>query len=59
VADLSARFSDILTGPAEQTAGPLQAEGDELPDLPRLVLPFNRVDFARLRELIDFVNAAG
>lgn len=56
LADLSARFTDILSGPAEQTPGPLQAEGDEFPDLPRLILPFNRTDFARLRGLIDFLN---
>ena len=54
--DLNARFADILDGPAEQTAGPLKAENEELPDLPRLILPFNRVSFARLRQLIDFVN---
>jgi len=47
---------DILTGQAEQTAGPLEAENGEHPDLPRLVLPFNRTGFSRLRLLIDFVN---
>jgi hypothetical protein len=56
--ELNARFADIMTGPAAQAPGPLEAEGDELPELPRLVLPFNRTDFARLRELIDFVNAS-
>jgi uncharacterized protein (TIGR00730 family) len=58
VADLNARFADILDGPAEQAPGPLKAEHDELPELPRLVLPFNRSSFARLRPLIDFVNRA-
>jgi hypothetical protein len=53
---LSARFADILTGPVEQTAGPLEAEDGEYPDLPRLVLPFDRIGFSRLRLLIDFVN---
>ncbi len=57
LADLNARFADMLHAPAEQSAGPLPGEGDELPDLPRLVLPFNRSDFARLRSLLDFVNA--
>jgi hypothetical protein len=56
LADLNARYDDILDGPAEQVEGPLAAEGDELPDLPRLVLPFTRKSFARLRDLIDFVN---
>jgi uncharacterized protein (TIGR00730 family) len=54
--DLNTRFSDILDGPAEQTMGPLKAENGELPDLPRLILPFNRTSFARLRQLVDFLN---
>ena len=54
--EVSGHFSDILAGPAEQTAGPLEAEKGEYPDLPRLVLPFNRTAFSRLRLLIDFVN---
>ena len=58
VAEVSARFADILTGPAEQIPGPLAGEGDELPELPRLVLPFNRSGFGRLRRLIDFINAS-
>ncbi len=58
LADLNARFTDMLSAPAEQSAGPLPGEGEELPDLPRLVLPFNRSDFARLRGLLDFVNAS-
>ena len=56
--ELNARFGDMLSAPAEQSKEPLPGEGDELPDLPRLVLPFNRTDFARLRSLLDFVNAA-
>lgn len=58
LADLNARFGDILSAPAEQAPGPLAAEGEELPDLPRLVLPFTRTDFARLRILLDFINAS-
>ncbi|MBI2154030.1 MAG: TIGR00730 family Rossman fold protein [Candidatus Rokubacteria bacterium] len=54
--DLQREFEDILKGPAEQVLGPLPAEGDEFPDLPRLVLPFNRTSYGRLRQLIDFVN---
>jgi uncharacterized protein (TIGR00730 family) len=56
--EISLRFSDILKGPAEQVSGPLPAERGEFPDLPRLVLPFNRSGFSRLRQLIDFVNAS-
>jgi uncharacterized protein (TIGR00730 family) len=58
LADLNARFADILSAPADQSKGPLPGEGDEFPDLPRLVLPFTRSDFARLRDLVDLVNAA-
>ena len=57
VPELNACFGDIMTGPAVQAPGPVAGEGDELPDLPRLVLPFNRSGFSRLRSLIDVVNA--
>ena len=57
LAELNGRFTDILSGPATQAPGPVPGEGDELPDLPRLVLPFNRSGFSRLRSLIDVVNA--
>jgi len=56
LAEIAARFADILSGPVEQTPGPLQAEHEEYPHLPRLVLPFNQTGFSRLRLLIDFVN---
>jgi uncharacterized protein (TIGR00730 family) len=56
LADLSARFADILDGHAEQTTGPLKAEHGEFPELTRLVLPFNRSSFSRLRQVVDFVN---
>ncbi len=55
---LQREFDDILKGPAEMVPGPLPAEGDEFPELPRLVLPFNRTSYGRLRCLIDFVNRA-
>jgi uncharacterized protein (TIGR00730 family) len=56
LAELESRFADILEGPVQQTAGPLPAEAGELPELPRLVLPFDRTSYGRLRRLIDFVN---
>jgi hypothetical protein len=59
LADLNGQFRDILSAPATQASGPVPGEGDELPDLPRLVVPFNRSDYARLRSLLDLVNAAG
>jgi hypothetical protein len=58
VAEISLRFSDILKGPADQVPQALKGEREEFQDLPRLVLPFNRSGFSRLRQLIDFVNAA-
>lgn len=58
VSEISLRFSDILKGPAEQVPQALEAERGEFRELPRLVLPFDRTGFARLRRLIDFVNAS-
>jgi uncharacterized protein (TIGR00730 family) len=54
--EINARFTDILDGAAEQAPGPLRAENEEHPDLPRLILPFRRTGFARLRALIDVIN---
>jgi uncharacterized protein (TIGR00730 family) len=54
---LNQAFGDILMGDRLRVSGAL-AEEDEpaLADLPRLVLRFNRRDFARLRQLIDALN---
>jgi uncharacterized protein (TIGR00730 family) len=57
MAALQERFDDILKGPAEQAPGPIPQEADEHPSLPRLILPFNRTSYGRLRQLIDFLNA--
>jgi uncharacterized protein (TIGR00730 family) len=54
--ELSARFDDILKGPVEQLPGPVPQELNEYPELPRLILPFNRSAYARLRQLIDWIN---
>jgi uncharacterized protein (TIGR00730 family) len=57
VTAIGEQFADILRGPARLEVGPPGAEGDEkIP--PRLVLPFTRFRFARLRALIDFLNTA-
>jgi hypothetical protein len=56
VAEIEQRFEDILKGPVEAVIGPVRREREQLPGLPRLVLAFNRSSYARLRELIDFVN---
>jgi uncharacterized protein (TIGR00730 family) len=58
---LRSEFSDILAPKGEAVlSGPLPIELDETETLhlPRLVLSFNRRDFARLKELIDAVNRA-
>jgi uncharacterized protein (TIGR00730 family) len=57
VREIEDRFADILRGSVEEVAGPIRRERDEFPQLSRLVLPFNRSSYARLRDLIDFVNS--
>lgn len=59
VAKLSADFSDILVGgPIEQHARALPEENGELPDLPRLAMPFNKRSIGRLRMLVNAINKA-
>jgi hypothetical protein len=40
----------------DHAAGPIPGEQNEYPDRARLILPFNRASYARLRQLIDFIN---
>ena len=57
--ELHANFRDILMPHGGiSLSGPLPAESDEpeLVHLPRLVVDFDRRDFARLRHLIDAIN---
>ena len=56
IADTQQRFQDILKGPIDQAPGPVGQELNEFPELPRLILPFNRSSYGRLRQLIDFIN---
>jgi hypothetical protein len=51
-------FADILAEGAMAVSPALPEEGNDhaLADLPRLVLPFNRRNFGRLRQLIDALN---
>jgi hypothetical protein len=56
VESVQERFEDILKGPVEQSPGPVPAEADEHAGLPRVILPFNRSSYSRLRQLIDFLN---
>ncbi|HET9077797.1 MAG TPA: LOG family protein [Acidimicrobiales bacterium] len=59
VAELSERFADIMTGGIRRLDGPLPAErrSDDFPELPRVGLRFDRFSYARLRQLIDALNA--
>jgi hypothetical protein len=56
LAELQQRFEDVLKGPVDQAAGPVPGEHNEYPTKPRLIVPFNRSSYARLRQLIDFIN---
>jgi uncharacterized protein (TIGR00730 family) len=58
LAAVQGQFEDILKGPADQSMGPLPAEAEEVPGLPRLILPFNRSSYGRLRQLIDYTLGA-
>lgn len=60
LARLNTEFSDILTsGTIERVAAhPFELEEEETRELPRIALRFNRRDTARLRELIDVINAS-
>ncbi len=60
LADVRARFADILGGGTYEPSGALPEEANEpsLAALPRLRFRFNKHDHGRLRELIDVLNAA-
>ena len=55
---LNTEYADVLREGRFELSGPLPEEKDEpeLVDLPRLVFPFNRSSFGRLRQLIDEIN---
>ena len=57
--ELNVNFSDILTpNGGIFLSGPLPEEVDEpdISNLPRLVGDFNRIDYGRLKDLIDDLN---
>ena len=57
IARLNTEFAGILLGPIERTeASTAERHDDDVPDLPRLRVPFDRTHFARLRRLIDRLN---
>jgi uncharacterized protein (TIGR00730 family) len=57
---LNADFADILAAGRIEATAPFPEEEDEpkLASLPRIVFPFNQINFGRLRQLIDAINAA-
>ena len=59
LADLNRRFADVVTSGVIRTVDPLPPEraDDDVVDLPRLALRFDKVHYGRLRQLIDAVNA--
>jgi hypothetical protein len=57
--ELNREFSDIVTG-GEIThvpTSPSEIDDDDVVDLPRIAMRFDRASYARLRELIDRLNA--
>jgi hypothetical protein len=57
---LNSEFADILRGPIvpTKTTAP-ELRDEDVVDLPRLAVPFDRTHFARLRVLIDRINSFG
>lgn len=57
-AALSEEFGDVVDGHIRVLDKPLPAEqrSDDFPSLPRLALRFDRLSYARLRQLIDALN---
>lgn len=60
VAELDRNFSDILVaGRFEQgRAFPVERDDPHVWHLPRLIFAFDRMQFGRLRQLIDYINAS-
>ncbi|MBI2206681.1 MAG: LOG family protein [Candidatus Rokubacteria bacterium] len=56
IAETQQQFDDVLKGPLDQAPGPIAQELNEFPELPRLIVPFNRSSYGRLRRLIDHIN---
>ena len=58
VTRLSEQFADIVSGRIRVLEKPLPAErrSEDFPDLPRVALAFDRLSYARLRQLIDELN---
>ena len=61
IARLDEEFADLVVrgGIERVEASPSEVEDGDVPDLPRVALHFDRSSFARLRLLIDAINAEG
>ena len=58
--ELSDEFADILAGPIEVTeASSGEIRDNDVVDLPRIALDFDRLHAGRLRQLVDRLNQAG
>jgi hypothetical protein len=56
---LNDTYCGIVTGGRiEQCAGPIEGEDGEYPEMPRIVLQFNRLNVGTLRLMINDINAA-
>ena len=58
VSHIQGEFTDILDSGTIETTAALKEERDDVPDLPRLILHFNRWSHGRLRQMIDYINTA-
>jgi hypothetical protein len=55
--ELSEKFSDIFTDKiVEVKASDIEKKDDDVPELPRIALTFDRLHTGRLRMLIDELN---
>jgi uncharacterized protein (TIGR00730 family) len=59
IASLNEEFADVLESPIERvTATEPEIRDDDVPDLPRVALRFDRAHVGRFRQLIDRLNAS-
>jgi uncharacterized protein (TIGR00730 family) len=53
---LNVEFADVVAAGAIEASEPFESEADEMPDLPRISLRFDRRSVGRLRQMIDRLN---
>jgi uncharacterized protein (TIGR00730 family) len=61
IEELNKKYADILRSGEIELTGSLPAEqkGEEFPDLPRLLMDFNRQDYGKLYEMLRYMNTLG